>query len=324
MATGPLTSPSLAEDLGKITGEEMLFFFDAMAPILNADSIDFSKAWFQNRYDKGKGKDYVNCPLTEQQYKTFIEEILKSETVSYQDFELPSEKEMTFFEGCLPIEIMAARGEKTLAFGPMKPVGLKNPHSEEQPFAIVQLRKENEQGSLYNMVGFQTKMKHKAQKDVFRMIPGLENASFARLGGIHRNTYVQGPDVLSKDFSLQKEPSLFLAGQITGCEGYVESTASGFMTALAVLSRLKGIPFSPPPTTTAFGGLWQHITGPRETSYTPMNITFGLMDSPPPFPTASGKLKPLKGKEKKKEMSLSATRDFESWLTLLKDQSVSL
>jgi len=257
IASGPLTSPALAEAVRDLSGEASLSFFDAIAPIIHKDSIDFSKAWFQSRYDKGTGTDYINLPMTQAMYETFIDELLAGEK------HMPKNWEGTpYFEGCLPIEVMAERGRLTLAYGPLKPVGLTNPHDPTvKPYAIVQLRQDNALGTLFNMVGFQTKLKHSEQLRVFRSIPGLENADFARLGGMHRNTFLNSPRLLDKSLRMKARPSLRFAGQITGCEGYVESAAIGLLAGrFATAERLGGEP-SIPPITTAFGALLNHITG---------------------------------------------------------------
>ncbi|MFP4313220.1 MAG: methylenetetrahydrofolate--tRNA-(uracil(54)-C(5))-methyltransferase (FADH(2)-oxidizing) TrmFO, partial [Alphaproteobacteria bacterium] len=274
IATGPLTSDALAHEIAKLTGEGELAFFDAIAPIVHAESIDMSVAWFQSRYDKavgpGTGKDYINCPMNKAQYENFIHELLNAEYGLFKEWELPSgskslaeqEEDTPYFEGCMPIEIMAARGPETLRFGPMKPVGLTNPHDgAEEPYAVVQLRQDNEMGTLYNMVGFQTKMKWGEQKRVFQMIPGLENAEFARLGGLHRNTFINSPKLLDKQLRLKKRPSIRFAGQITGCEGYVESASVGLMAARMAVAEIRGETFELPPLTTAHGALLNHITG---------------------------------------------------------------
>ena len=274
IATGPLTSPGLADALQTLTGESSLAFFDAIAPVVDRETIDFSKAWFQSRYDKGGSSDYINCPLTQSEYDAFVDALLAAEKMPFRALE----ENTPYFEGCLPIEVMAERGRRTLAFGPMKPVGLSNPHNDGgRPHAVVQLRQDNALGTLYNIVGFQTKLKHGEQIRVFRMIPGLENATFARLGGIHRNTFVNSPKVLDETLRLKARPTLRLAGQITGCEGYVESAAIGMLAGrFAAAERLNRIPCMPPPTT-ALGALLNHITrGALADTFQPMNINFGL------------------------------------------------
>ncbi len=260
IATGPLTAPDLAASIASATGVDELSFFDAIAPIVHFDSIDFSKAWFQSRYDKvgpgGIGKDYINCPMDEAQYNAFIDSLLEGEKTEFKEWE-----HVPYFDGCLPIEVMAERGRETLRHGPMKPMGLTNEHKpEEKPYAVVQLRQDNALGTLYNMVGFQTKLKYGAQVDVFRAIPGLENAEFARLGGIHRNTYLNSPKVLDETLRLANQPHIRFAGQITGCEGYVESAAIGILAARFASAEILGQPLTAPPITTATGSLLHHIT----------------------------------------------------------------
>ncbi|MDX1580247.1 MAG: methylenetetrahydrofolate--tRNA-(uracil(54)-C(5))-methyltransferase (FADH(2)-oxidizing) TrmFO, partial [Alphaproteobacteria bacterium] len=273
IATGPLTHGSLADAIRRETGEDSLAFFDAIAPIVYYDSIDFSKAWMQSRWDKGEGADYVNCPLSETQYYAFIDALLAAEKTEFKDWE----KDTPYFDACLPIEVMAERGPLTPAYGPMKPIGLSNPHSDEQPFAVVQLRQDNALGTLYNMVGFQTKMKHGAQTEVFRMIPGLENARFARLGGIHRNSFLNSPKLLDRQLRLKDRPDIRFAGQVTGVEGYVESAAIGLLAGRFAASEAKDEAPMMPPETTALGALINHITGGHVTgrdvpdSFQPMN-----------------------------------------------------
>ena len=324
VATGPLTSPDLAAAIAGVTGEADLAFFDAIAPVVHRDTIDLDKAWFQSRYDKsgpgGTGADYINCPLSRDQYEAFIDAILAADCV------VPAHEASTpYFNGCLPIEIMAARGRETLRHGPMKPVGLTNPHAPTQkPCAIVQLRQDNALGTLYNMVGFQTKMKHAAQVAVFQMIPGLEQAGFARLGGIHRNTFLNAPKVLDRTLRLRALPRLRFAGQITGCEGYVESAAVGLAAGRMAAAARLGHDFEMPPATTALGALLNHITGGHvaaidgpQQSFQPMNVNFGLF---PPLtePVVGDGGKRLRGPEKgvarKKAMSRRAARDLEEWL----------
>src|SRR6185503_18837202 len=255
IATGPLTSPALADALRNLTGEDDLAFFDAIAPIVHRHSVDMSLAWFQSRYDKpgpgGTGKDYINCPLSKDEYHAFVAALLAGEKTDFKDWE----KSTPYFEGCLPIEIMAARGEDTLRFGPMKPVGLCDTRTGKRPYAVVQLRQDNALGTLWNMVGFQTKLKHGEQTHVFRMIPGLENAQFARLGGLHRNTFINSPRLLDGQLRLKARPSLRFAGQITGVEGYVESAAIGLLAGRFAASEAQGKSPAPPPPTTAFGAL---------------------------------------------------------------------
>ena len=324
IATGPLTAPALAEAIGTLTGEGDMAFFDAIAPVIHRETIDLTKAWFQSRYDKagpgGTGADYINCPLSRPQYEAFIDALLAAEcTTSVHDDSTP------YFNGCLPIEVMAQRGRETLRHGPMKPVGLTNPHDPMQKAcAVVQLRQDNALGTLYNMVGFQTKMKHAAQVAVFRSIPGLEQASFARLGGIHRNTFLNAPKVLDERLRLRAGPRLRFAGQITGCEGYVESAAIGLIAGRMAAAERLGLTFSLPPSTTAIGALINHITGGHiqsidagPPSFQPMNINFGLF---PPLaePVAGTSGKRLRGPEKgiarKRMLSQRAARDLEGWL----------
>ncbi len=307
VATGPLTSPPLAEAIRGLTGEDGLAFFDAIAPIVFKDSIDFGKAWFQSRYDKGSGSDYVNCPLSRDQYDAFIDALLAASTVEFHDWE----KDTPYFEGCLPIEVMAARGRQTLAFGPMKPVGLTNPHGPK-PYAVVQLRQDNALGTLYNLVGFQTKLRHGEQARVFRTIPGLEQAEFARLGGLHRNTFVNGPKVLDSVLRLRTQPRLRLAGQITGCEGYVESAALGLLAGRFAAAECLGRPLVPPPLTTALGALLGHVTGAGTIeTYQPMNVNFGLF---PPVPERDETGRRVKGRERKTLYSRRALADLAGWL----------
>jgi methylenetetrahydrofolate--tRNA-(uracil-5-)-methyltransferase len=284
LATGPLTSPALADTIRTLTGEDALAFFDAIAPIVHRDSIDFDIAWFQSRYDKvgpgGSGADYVNCPLTRAQYDTFIDGLLAGEKIAFHDFETST----PYFDGCLPIEVMAERGRETLRHGPMKPFGLTNRHKPEtKPYAVVQLRQDNQLGTLFNMVGFQTKLKHGDQVRIFRTIPGLAGAEFARLGGLHRNTFLNSPKLLDETLRLKAMPHLRFAGQITGCEGYVESAAIGLLAGRFAAAERRGERPRLPPPTTAHGALISHITGghietidagPR--SFQPMNVNFGL------------------------------------------------
>jgi methylenetetrahydrofolate--tRNA-(uracil-5-)-methyltransferase len=323
IATGPLTSPALAESIRAKSGEDALAFFDAIAPIVYRDSIDMDLAWFQSRYDKagpgGSGADYINCALNETEYEAFIDALLAGAKTEFKGFE-----GTPYFDGCLPVEVMAERGRETLRFGPMKPVGLSNPHRpDEKPHAVVQLRQDNALGTLFNMVGFQTKLKHGEQAQIFRMIPALKHAEFARLGGIHRNTYLNSPKLLDPSLRLKAEPRLRFAGQITGCEGYVESAAIGLMAGrFAAAERLGDEPAFPPPST-AIGALINHITGghietidagPR--SFQPMNINFGLF---PPIEAPRGANgKRLRGPEKalarKHAITGRALVDLDAWL----------
>ncbi len=283
VATGPLTSPALAQAIGELTGEDELAFFDAIAPIIYADSVNMDVAWMQSRYDKpgpsGEMAAYINCPMTETQYHAFIDALIAGEKTDFKEWE-----GTPYFEGCLPIEVMAERGRETLRFGPMKPVGLTNPRDPlVKPYAIVQLRQDNALGTLYNMVGFQTKLRHGVQTDIFRMIPGLEEASFARLGGLHRNTFLNSPKVLDRQLRLKADPRLRFAGQVTGVEGYVESAAIGLLAGRMAASERLGHELTAPPPTTALGALVEHITGGHlldgKGSFQPMNINFGLLPS---------------------------------------------
>lgn len=308
VATGPLTSPALTQAILDISGEEQLAFFDAIAPIVHKDSIDMSKAWFQSRYDKGDGSDYINCAMDKEQYETFIQALIDGEKTEFKEWE----KDTPYFEGCLPIEVMAERGIETLRYGPMKPVGLTNPHDpDRRPYAVVQLRQDNKLGTLWNLVGFQTKLKYGAQAEVFRMIPGLEKAEFARLGGIHRNTFLNSPRLLDDQLRLKADSRLRFAGQITGVEGYVESASIGLLAGrFAAAERLEQ-EFTPPPETTALGALLNHITGGADAeTFQPMNVNFGLF--PPPQPPA-GKRK-IKGRDRKLAMTERAKQALESWL----------
>jgi methylenetetrahydrofolate--tRNA-(uracil-5-)-methyltransferase len=312
IATGPLTSMKLAEAIRAFTGEEQLSFFDAIAPIIHTDSIDLSKAWFQSRYDKvgpgGTGKDYINCAMDKEQYEAFIRALIEGEKGDFKEWE----KNTPYFEGCLPIEVMAERGVDTLRYGPMKPVGLTNPHTGKRPYAVVQLRQDNALGTLYNLVGFQTKLKYAEQVRVFRMIPGLENAEFARLGGLHRNTFINSPRLLDGALRLKSMPRLRFAGQITGCEGYVESAAVGLLAGrFAVADRLGQEP-ALPPRTTALGALLAHITGGAEAeTFQPMNVNFGLF---PPVTERQPNGKELHGKDRKLAYSRRALADLATWL----------
>lgn len=312
IATGPLTSEPLAAALRGLTGEDSLSFFDAIAPIVTKDSIDFTKAWFQSRYDKGTGSDYINCPLSKEQYYAFIDALIEGEKVAFHEWE----KDTPYFEGCLPIEVMAERGRDTLAYGPMKPVGLTNPHGPK-PFAVVQLRQDNALGTLYNLVGFQTKLRHGEQSRIFRAIPGLENAEFARLGGLHRNTFVNGPRVLDKTLRLKVRPNLRLAGQITGCEGYVESTAVGLLAGLFAAAEIQGRDMLRPPAVTALGALLAHVTGGAEAeTYQPMNINFGLF---PPPPERDERGRRVKGRDRKKLYAERAREALTPWLNTIRE-----
>ncbi|WP_114186247.1 methylenetetrahydrofolate--tRNA-(uracil(54)-C(5))-methyltransferase (FADH(2)-oxidizing) TrmFO [Microvirga aerophila] len=326
VATGPLTSPALAEAVLGLTGEKELAFFDAIAPIVYRESINMDIAWFQSRYDKvgpgGTGKDYINCPMTKEQYEAFVDALIGGDKTDFKEWEANT----PYFDGCLPIEVMAERGRETLRHGPMKPVGLTDPNNPTvKPYAIVQLRQDNALGTLFNMVGFQTKLKYGEQAQVFRMIPGLENAEFARLGGIHRNTYLNSPKLLDSTLRLKAMPRLRFAGQITGCEGYVESAAIGLMTGRFAAAERLGQSVSPLPSTTALGALINHITGghietidegPR--SFQPMNVNFGLfplLDFAPKSEDGKRLRGPAKALAKKKALTDRARGDLASWLS---------
>ncbi|MBT5074126.1 MAG: methylenetetrahydrofolate--tRNA-(uracil(54)-C(5))-methyltransferase (FADH(2)-oxidizing) TrmFO [Kordiimonadaceae bacterium] len=317
IATGPLTSEALAKAVLEITGVDELQFFDAIAPIIYKESIGFDKAWFQSRYDKGDGADYINCPMSKEQYYQFIEDITDGEKSDYKQWE----QNIPFFEGCMPIEVMASRGPETLSFGPMKPVGLDNPHSDERSYAVVQLRQDNKLGTLYNMVGFQTKLKYQFQKEIFRKIPGLEKAEFARLGGLHRNTFINSPKLLDDQLRLKSSPRLRFAGQITGVEGYVESGAMGLMAGHFLAAEILEQDISTPPIVTAFGALINHITGGHiegagtAKTFQPMNVNFGIM---PPLEVKKiaidGKMRKIKKKDRKPLKSKRALEALENWL----------
>jgi methylenetetrahydrofolate--tRNA-(uracil-5-)-methyltransferase len=308
VATGPLTAASLAESIGAATGADSLAFFDAIAPIVHHDTIDMDVAWKAARWDKG-GKDYINCPMTREQYEAFHQGLLDGEKTEFREWEANT----PYFEGCMPIEVMASRGIETLRFGPMKPVGLDNPHwataehpNGRWPYAVVQLRQDNKLGTLWNMVGFQTKLKHAEQVRLFRTIPGLENAEFARLGGLHRNTFLNSPVLLDRQLRLKRAPHIRFAGQITGCEGYVESGSVGLLAGLMTAAELTGTEWTAPPRTTALGALLSHITGDAEAeSYQPMNVNFGLF--PPPADE-------VKKKQRKLAYTARAKADLAGWL----------
>jgi methylenetetrahydrofolate--tRNA-(uracil-5-)-methyltransferase len=324
VATGPLTSPALSKAIQALTDEDSLAFFDAIAPIVHIESVDMSVCWRQSRYDKagpaGTGADYINCPLDREQYTAFIEALIAGEKTDFKDWE----KSTPYFEGCLPIEVMAERGAETLRFGPMKPVGLTNPHREERPYAVVQLRQDNALGTLWNMVGFQTKLKYGEQSRVFRTIPGLEKAEFARLGGLHRNTFLNSPKLLDRSLRLKAAPRLRFAGQVTGVEGYVESAAIGLLAGRFAAAERQGETLSAPPPTTALGALLGHITGGHiageeedgKRSFQPMNVNFGLFPPAEAVTPAGGKR--LKGQEKamarKRALTSRALRDIDVWL----------
>ncbi len=339
VATGPLTSPALSSAIAGLTGETELAFFDAIAPVIHRDSIDTSIAWFQSRYDKagpggagsgGTGADYLNCPMTRDEYNGFIDALLAGDKTVFKEWEAST----PYFDGCLPVEVMAERGRETLRFGPMKPVGLDDPRTGRWPYAVVQLRQDNALATLWNMVGFQTKLKHAEQVRIFRMIPGLESAEFARLGGLHRNTYLNSPKVLDRGLRLKAMPRLRFAGQITGVEGYVESAAIGLLAGRFAAAERLGHSAAAPPPTTALGALLDHITGghvlveeaahpelpgqSRRSSFQPMNINYGLLPPLDDAPTTAADGKRLKGKErgfaKKRLMSQRAMTDVGRWL----------
>jgi len=325
VATGPLTSQALAQAILARTGETALAFFDAIAPIVYRESINMDVAWFQSRYDKvgpgGTGADYINCPMDKAQYETFVAALVAGDKVSFKDWEATT----PYFDGCLPVEVMAERGAETLRHGPMKPVGLTNPHNPTvKPYAIVQLRQDNALGTLYNIVGFQTKLKHAEQVRLFRTIPGLENAEFARLGGLHRNTYLNSPALLDPQLRLRAEPRVRFAGQITGCEGYVESAAVGLVAGRFAAAERQGVSLSPPPAETAIGALLNHITGghiqtidegPR--SFQPMNVNFGLfppLDQAPRAEDGKRLRGPAKALARKHALTARAGVALSAWL----------
>ncbi len=314
IATGPLTSDALANSISEAIGGEKLSFYDAIAPVIYKDSINFSKAWYQSRYDKGDKYDYINCPLSKEEYYDFVNDLINGEKVEFHDFEKPQ-----YFDGCLPIEIMAQRGVDTLMYGPMKPVGLTNPHSDQQPYAVVQLRQDNKEDTLRNIVGFQTKLKHQEQVRIFKKIPGLENAVFARLGGIHKNTFIKSPILLDEFLRLKNMPHIMFAGQITGCEGYIESASIGWLVGYFASQLVQNkIPVLPP-RETAFGCQLAHLTDDTDiNNYQPMNINFGLFPELPKQITPNGKLKHLKGAEKKKALSQRALSEIQGWLDEIK------
>jgi methylenetetrahydrofolate--tRNA-(uracil-5-)-methyltransferase len=305
VATGPLTSDALTRELERHVGQR-LYFYDSIAPIVAADSIDEKVAFRASRYGKGGGDDYLNLPMSQQEYLRFVEEVRNGEKVTPHSFEEPR-----YFEGCLPIEVMAERGDEVLAHGPMKPVGLVDPRTGRRPHAVVQLRAEDVAGTAYNMVGFQTRLTWPEQRRIFRTIPGLEQAEFLRMGQIHRNTFIDAPSLLAGDLSLRSDPRLYFAGQITGVEGYVESAACGYLVALSIHARLNGGAFVPPPATTALGSLYRHVVGeahPRDHDYQPSNVIFGL------FPPLEGR---VRKQDKRARYAERARRDFEPWLAIV-------
>ncbi len=325
IATGPLTSPGLAGAIAQLTGEQQLAFFDAIAPIVHRDSIDLDQAWFQSRYDKagpgGTGADYINCPLTRDQYEAFVAALLTADKTSFHEWEAST----PYFDGCLPIEVMAERGPETLRHGPMKPFGLTNPHRAERPYAIVQLRQDNKLGTLFNMVGFQTKLKHGEQVCVFRTIPGLQNAEFARLGGLHRNTFLNSPKLLDETLQLKAKRRWRFAGQMTGCEGYVESAAIGLLAGRFAAAERRGEAIAVPPATTAHGALLTHITGGHietidagPSSFQPMNVNFGLFPPLAEAPAFDRKSKlgrsTAKAMARKSALAARALADLDRWI----------
>ena len=308
IATGPLTSSAFIEAIKNKVNQHSLSFYDAIAPVVYKESIDFSKAWFQSRYDKGDKYDYINCPMNKEEYYRFVDELLKAEKMPFHDFEEPH-----YFDGCLPIEVMAERGIDTLLFGPLKPVGLTNPHSAEKPYAVVQLRQDNKEDTLRNIVGFQTKMKYGEQTRIFRMIPGLEKAEFARLGGIHRNTFIQSPMLLDEFLRLKAQPNILFAGQISGCEGYVESADTGMLAGYYAACLAKGLNPVVPPKTTATGAMLGHLLD-TTADYQPMNINFGIFPTIQGEITANGKFRKIKGADRKEAYCQRALADFTDWL----------
>lgn len=308
IATGPLTSSTFIEAIKNKVNQHSLSFYDAIAPVVYKESIDFSKAWFQSRYDKGDKYDYINCPMNKEEYYRFVDELLKAEKMPFHDFEEPH-----YFDGCLPIEVMAERGIDTLLFGPLKPVGLTNPHSAEKPYAVVQLRQDNKEDTLRNIVGFQTKMKYGEQTRIFRMIPGLEKAEFARLGGIHRNTFIQSPMLLDEFLRLKAQPNILFAGQISGCEGYVESADTGMLAGYYAACLAKGLKPVVPPKTTATGAMLGHLLD-TTADYQPMNINFGIFPTIQGEITANGKFRKIKGADRKEAYCQRALADFTDWL----------
>jgi methylenetetrahydrofolate--tRNA-(uracil-5-)-methyltransferase len=326
IATGPLTSPALAAAIAELTSEQQLAFFDAIAPIVHRDTIDLTQAWFQSRYDKagpaGSGADYINCPLSREQYEAFVAALLAGEKTTFHEWESST----PYFDGCLPIEVMAERGPETLRHGPMKPFGLTNQHHpDEKPYAVVQLRQDNKLGTLFNMVGFQTKLKHGEQTRIFRTIPGLQNAEFARLGGLHRNTFLNSPKLLDETLRLKAKSNWRFAGQITGCEGYVESAAVGLLAGRFGAAERRGQRFIPPPPTTAHGALLAHITGGHietidagPSSFQPMNVNFGLFPPLQETPTFDRQSKlsraAAKAMARKSALSRRAFADLDLWI----------
>lgn len=314
IATGPLTSENLAKSILKKIDNQSLSFYDAIAPVVYKDSIDFSKAWYQSRYDKGDKYDYINCPLSKEEYYNFVEALLEAEKVEFHEWE-----KVNYFDGCLPIEVMAERGIETLVFGPMKPVGLTNPNSDEKPYAVVQLRQDNKEDTLRNLVGFQTKMKYAEQKRIFKMIPGLENAEFAKFGGIHKNTFIKSPILLDNFLRLKVQPNIRFAGQITGCEGYIESAAIGLLAGYFAACDALDIKATLPPRTTALGSMLNHLIDDTNVeNFQPMNINFGIFPTIQGEVTANGKFKKIKGMDRKEAYCSRALNDIRGWLEVIK------
>ncbi|MBT5472457.1 MAG: methylenetetrahydrofolate--tRNA-(uracil(54)-C(5))-methyltransferase (FADH(2)-oxidizing) TrmFO [Nitrospina sp.] len=305
IATGPLTSPKLSEDISRLIGQEYLYFYDALSPIVDANSIDYDTAFFASRYGKG-GADYLNCPMDEKQYYEFIRELNAAEKVPMASFEKP-----IYFEGCMPVEVLAERGPKTLAFGPLKPVGLPDPRTGKIAFAVVQLRKENKESSAFNLVGFQTKLTYPEQKRIVRMIPGLEKVEFFRFGAIHRNTFINTPGILNNELELKTRPGIYFAGQITGVEGYVESASMGLLASLSAVAKIMGKDYSPPPRDTALGALINYLTTSSTKNFQPMNINFGL------FWVKEMKIRDKK--ERNQKIALNALEQIKKWREGLKD-----
>ena len=301
IASGPLTSDALAEKVGTLTGQDHLYFYDAIAPIVEADSIDMEQVYAASRYDRG-GADYLNCPFDKEQYLAFVEALCKGDKVVPHDFE-----KIIHFEGCMPVEVLAERGEMTLAFGPMKPVGLRDPRTGRDPFAVIQLRQDDKHASLYNLVGFQTKLTYLEQERIFRTIPGLGNVKFARLGSMHRNTFINAPNCLTETLQLKESPNIFFAGQITGVEGYVESAASGFLAGLSAAAYYQENSFQPPPLTTALGALLNYPVAASAENFQPMNITYGL------FPALEQRIR--KRRDRRQALADRALADLELWRT---------
>lgn len=297
LTTGPLTSAALAEALRSLTGSDQLYFYDSIAPIVDAESVNFDVVFRASRYDKGDA-DYLNCPMNREEYEAFVAELVKAEKVPTKDFEKPK-----FFEGCLPIEVMAERGRDTLAFGPMKPVGLTDPRDGKRPHAVVQLRQDDLHGGLFNMVGFQTRMKYPEQQRILRMIPGLEKAEFVRLGSMHRNTFLNSPLLLSDRLEMKSRPGLFLAGQMIGVEGYVESAAMGLYASFSISARIEGEELAPPSPATALGALIRHVTQASPDNFQPMNVNFGLFEAP----------RSLMRKDKREELAKRALEEIRLW-----------